>query len=346
MTRESNSQYEPSHRHSRAFWFFMILIAVILAGGGMMLHKYNLARQTAKKIYSPTGITKARDADATLKQGKPISVLLLGTDTGALGRSFKGRTDTMIIMVLNPKSQKMTLVSLPRDAEVTVAGFEDQAPYKINAAYAFGGPGTAVKTVQNYLNVPIDYYMTINMGGLENMVNAVGGIDLKPIRTFSYGGCHFVKGKMTHMNGKMALQYCRMRHEDPLGDYGRQTRQRQVMMKLASKSTNIKSLLSNQFMHTIGKQAQTDLSFNDLKTLGLKYRKATHHMKSTHLQGNGTDINGQDFEVVPQTEKQRVTDLLRKSLELQPAQTGTADSSAQNYQAGSQQQYSQPANTY
>ena len=77
------------------------------------------------------------------------------------------------------------------------------------------------------------------------------------------------------MNGPKALAYVRMRHEDPLGDYGRQTRQRQVLMKVALKSSHVSNLLNQKFLNTISKQMQTDLSFDDLLALGTKYRVAT-----------------------------------------------------------------------
>ena len=101
----------------------------------------------------------------------------------------------------------MTLISLPRDAAVTVSDHEEEGVAKLNSAYTYGGPKAAIKTVQNYLNIPIDYYMLVNMGGLSNMVNAVGGIDIKPLLTFKYY-YNFTKDKLTHMNGDMALQYC------------------------------------------------------------------------------------------------------------------------------------------
>ena len=76
---------------------------------------------------------------------------------------------------------------------------------KLTLPYAYGGAKTALKTVQKYLNVPIDYYATINMGGLENLINAVGGLDIKPLITFSYDNQSFTKDQTTHMNGKRGL---------------------------------------------------------------------------------------------------------------------------------------------
>ena len=246
----------------------------------------------------------------------------MGTDTGALGRDFKGRTDTIMVAVLNPKKKTMTVVSLPRDAKVEVSGYESEYPSKLNSAYFYGGSGTAVKTVQNYLNVPIDFYATINMGGLERLIDSVGGLDIKPLLTFTYDNQSFVKDEETHMDGARALAYVRMRYTDPQGDYGRQARQRQVLTQLAFKGSHLTSLINQKFLSTISKQMVTDLTFDDLLVLGSKYRVATHNMVTDHLAGQPDQENGESFEVPTTKERQRITNLLRKALGLKHAQTG------------------------
>lgn len=308
----------------KAIFFWLLLTLVIVLGiSGHVLHEHYLnARKAADSVYAPNSVKKQRDVTQLLKKGKPISILLMGTDTGALGRSFKGRTDTMMVCVLNPKDKTMTLVSLPRDALVAINGYEQYYPSKLNSAYAYGGSATAVKTIQKYLNVPIDFYATINMGGLEGLINAVGGVDIKPLLSFSFAGYNFVKGKKTHMNGTEALQYCRMRDQDPLGDYGRQNRQRQVIMALAFKGVQLNSLLNDDFLNSLSKQLRTDLSFSNMVSLNMKYRIATHHMKSTHLQGTTQVIGDADFEVASRKNKQEITNVLRKALDLPHAETG------------------------
>ncbi len=322
-------KHRPPHHRLKGcfFWFLLIIVIVLVTGTNLIYHKYRTAHSTVNTIYHGAGIQKARDTERILKKGRPVSILLMGTDTGALGRKFKGRTDTLVIAVLNPMTSTMTLVSLPRDTKIAIYGHESDFPSKLNAAYAYDGSASALRTVQKYLNVPVDCYATINMGGLENMVNAVGGVDVTPALTFSYGGYSFTKGTKVHLNGKRALAYVRMRYSDPKGDYGRQERQRQVLMSLAMHATKPQSLLNDKFLNTVSRQLTTDLKFNDLLLVAAKYRKATHHMDSTHLQGDPQMDNGQSFEVPEPTEKQRITDLLRKALELTPAQTGNTLSS-------------------
>ncbi len=302
----------------------VILLLALLAGGTAYgMHKYESLKNTVKSSYKASGVKKLRNVDAQLSAKKPISILLMGTDTGALGRTFTGRTDSMMVVTINPKTDKTTITSIPRDTAVNIPGYEDYGVSKINAAYAYGKSKTAITTVQQMLNVPIDFYAIINMGGMEKIINEVGGVTLTPTLSFSYGGYTFKKGVKTHMNGKKALAYSRMRDDDPKGDYGRQTRQRKVIMALLKKSGSVSTLLNEKFISSLTKQTQTDLTFNDLTALATNYLSATKHIKTTHLQGTSETINSQSMEVASKSELQRVTNYIRNGLSLEYKKTGT-----------------------
>jgi len=227
------------------------------------------------------------------------------------------------VVTINPKTDKTTITSIPRDTAITIPGYEDYGISKINAAYAYGKSKTAITTVQQMLNVPIDFYAIINMGGMEKIIDEVGGVTVTPTLSFSYGGYTFKKGVKTHMNGKQALAYARMRDDDPQGDYGRQTRQRKVIMALLAKSGSVSTLLNEQFISSLTKQTQTDLTFNDLTALATNYLSATKHIKTTHLQGTSETINSQSMEVASKSELQRVTNYIRNGLSLAYKKTGT-----------------------
>ena len=249
-----------------------------------------------------------------LEQKRPVSILLLGTDTGALGRDYKGRTDTMMIMTLNPKTKTTTIVSLPRDMKVNLPGYPQYSPAKINAAYTYGGVKESINTIQNHFNIPIDYYVLVNMGGLEKAINQVGGVDVKSPLTFDYEGAHFTKGETYHLNGSKALKFSRMRYDDPEGDYGRQQRQRLVITALLKKSVSYKTVLNRSFLRSVSDSSQTDLTFNDMIRLARSYRDTNEHIVQDHAQGRGQNEDGQAFEVVPTSEQQRINNLLQNSL--------------------------------
>ncbi|WP_236008148.1 LCP family protein [Levilactobacillus andaensis] len=311
-------------RHPIRNIIIVLLLALIAGGTAYGMNKYQNIKSTVKTTYKASGATKLRNASAVLKAKKPVSILLLGTDTGALGRNFKGRTDSMMVVTINPKTNKTTITSIPRDTAVNVPGFADYGVAKINAAYAWGQSKTAITTVQKMLNIPIDFYAIINMGGMEKIIDEVGGVTVKPTLSFSYGGYTFKKGVKTHMNGKKALAYSRMRDDDPKGDYGRQTRQRKVIMALLNKSGSVSSLLNEDFISSLTKQTQTDLTFDDLTALATNYRKATQtkNISTTHIQGSSATINSQSMEVASKSELQRVTNYIRKALGLSQATTG------------------------
>lgn len=356
--KDNNNDFEPvysrradkkphykkkNHRRRRIIGWSIFFVLLIALGGGLVwgYGAYKSAKSTFKQTYDSTNVAKARNVSSVIQQGKPLSILLLGTDTGALGRHDTGRTDTMIIASVNPKKKTIHLTSIARDTKVVVPG--DTQPYeKINAAYTIGGAGTAVKTVQNLLDVPIDFYAIINMGGLEKMVNAVGGVDVTPPLTFKYGAANVVKGKKVHLNGREALDYSRMRDDDPLGDYGRQARQRQIIKKLVMKGLNITSLPRyKSILSSLSGNMKTDMTFDDMIAIRAKYGDATHHIKSQTLQGENAMIDGLSYQVVPQSELLKVSNDVRaslglaKSAKLQTSQTNTDDGLGADTQSSS-----------
>lgn len=311
-------------KHTLRNIILIVLLVLIVGGAAYGMERYRSVKSTVNSSFKASGVSKQRNVSQQIKNKKPISILLLGTDTGALSRTYKGRTDSMMIVTLNPSTNKTTVTSIPRDTAVTIPGFEGRAPSKINAAYAWGSSKTTIKTVQDMLNVPIDFYALINMGGMKKVINEVNGVDVVPTLSFKYEGYTFKKGVKTRMDGAKALAYSRMRYDDPNNDYGRQTRQRSVLMALVKKSGSISTLLNQSFLDSLSSQVQTDLSFDNLTELAKNYRSSDKTVTETHLQGNGEELNGQDMEVMHRKELQRVTNYIRRALMLSHKSTGSA----------------------
>lgn len=293
----------------------IIILVIFLGAGSTFAYMYHQAQKIVKVSYVPTHAKKLRPAGPLIDNKRPISVLLLGTDTGAEGRDYKGRTDTMMLMTLNPTQKTTNIISIPRDMEVTIPGFSQYAPSKINAAYAYGSAGTAITTVQAVIKNPVDFYVLINMGGLEKVINDAHGVDVVSPLTFNFAGYQFTKGHKYHMDGKMALQFSRMRHEDPLGDYGRQNRQRLVLMALIKELKKPSNITNTKLLTEFAKNVQTDLTFNQIQALLFNYRDAADHVIQDHIQGQGQMINGQSFEVVSTTEQNRIASEISENLQ-------------------------------
>ncbi|RRG08379.1 MAG: LytR family transcriptional regulator [Lactobacillus sp.] len=313
------------HHHKRHTVRNVVLVIIgvlIIAGGAFAAVAWKNISSMTSGMYQSSGATKQRNAAAVLSGKKPVSILLLGTDTGDLGRDYKGRTDTMIIMTINPKTKKTTMTSIPRDMYVNLPDYPKYSPAKINAAYAFGGVKESINVVQKEFNVPIDYYVLVNMGGLKKAINQVGGVDVTSPLTFTYNGSSFTAGKSEHMNGQTALNFSRMRYDDPKGDYGRQERQRLVITALLRKSISYKTVLNKSFLDSISNESKTDMTFSQMTKLALNYRNAAKTVKSDNVQGTGKMISGQSFQMVSTSERQAASNNIRDNLGLKRVNLG------------------------
>ncbi|MDR2661274.1 MAG: LCP family protein [Lactobacillaceae bacterium] len=322
-------------RNSLLITFGLLSTAVV----GLFVFAFFNTKGAIDKTHINLNMKKQRNVDSVLNSGKPISILLMGTDTGELGRDYTGRTDSLVVVTINPAKKQTMMVSIPRDSMISVLGNPEVFPQKINAAYEYstgpegfdgkGHPESTIKLIQKWLNIPIDYYALVNMSALEKVVDQIGGVDIVPPFTFDYEGVHFEGGKTQHVNGYEALKFVRMRYDDPEYDYGRTKRQRILLEAIAKNVTKIASKIVNKkFLDSIANNANTDLTFNDMLALVSKYNKAVKNIKSDHLQGVSYNFQPNDggsaisFEQIPQDEKQRITNLIRKNLGLKKAKTG------------------------
>ena len=251
-----------------------------------------------------------------LEAGEPVSILLLGVDTGDLGRTEQGRSDSMVVVTINPHTQKTTLLSIPRDTYTEIVGYGTSD--KINHAYAFGGTAMSINTVQQMLDIPIDFYVMVNMAGIQEIVDAVGGITVESPLTFNQNGYDFVQGT-NQLDGEAALAFARMRYEDPAGDTGRQGRQRQVIEAVIRKLATPETLLNYQaVLETLSANMQTSFQLSDFYTLqNQDYLGAVGNIEQQQLGGTGDMMNDIYYNFVDEAELTRVRDLLQIELELE-----------------------------
>ncbi|WP_297950656.1 LCP family protein [uncultured Lactobacillus sp.] len=268
---------------------------------------------------------------AKIANRQPISILVLGVDQGIEGRHDRGNSDTMILATANPQKNSATMTSIPRDTLADIKGDpgDKYFMFRVNSAYEIGGHESSMKTVSSMLNVPINYYLEVNMKALKSLVNAVGGVDVNVPFDFSYDWCDFHKGKQ-HLNGRHAVAYVRMRKEDPRGDYGRQMRQRQVIEAIAHKAMSVNTISNyRQLVDVFNKYVKTNLTFNDMLSLALNYRGCMKNMKSSYIQGHDAWIDGSSIQVASTKELQKTSDRVRKNLNL-PTQTLNNEETRQN----------------
>lgn len=216
-----------------------------------------------------------------IKNAKPFSVLILGIDEEEEGLT---RSDTIIVATLNPQTESMKLISIPRDTFITLPNGRSE---KINAAYASGGALLAREMVSDYLDIPLDFYAALDFDGLVELVDAVDGIVVRPEFEFSWDGYDFPKGPQT-IDGKAALAYSRMRKKDPRGDFGRQDRQKEVIVSILNKLNSTKSVTNfNQILTSISPHLKTNARSEQMIGMALSYASVLNNVEQMKLDGEG-----------------------------------------------------------
>lgn len=279
-----------------------------------------LSKKTYKKIGEETNVIEATE---------PLTILLMGVDTGNVERTdpWAGNSDSMILLTVNPKTKKTTMMSLERDILTKIETGNGQVQEaKLNAAYANGGAELAISTIQKMMNIHIDRYVMINMQGLVQLVDAVGGIEVNntfdfPISIEDNEPEYTAKvepGKQT-INGDQALVYARMRYQDPEGDYGRQKRQREVIKKVVEKVLSLNSVSHYQaILKAVSSNMQTNIAL-DSKSIPqlLGYQDAFKNIKSEQLRGEDATLpDGGSYQLVTSEHLLSMQNLIRKSLGL------------------------------
>lgn len=263
---------------------------------------------------------------------KPISLLLLGVDTGSDGRIDRGLSDSMMVATLNPKNKQTFVYSIPRDSLAEIkANASKKNVQKINAAYEIGKSSVAKKTVSAFLDIPIDYTITVDMGALKELVNFVGGVTVKTDIDVSFDGQTISKGTH-HLNGKEALAYTRMRYQDPRGDYGRQLRQQEVLMQVVKKIQTPQYFIRiPTILNKLGSHINTDLTTEQIEQLVKDYHQCTHRIVTKQLIGRAAWINGSSYQIIPTNTLQEASDQIRKKIGLKPKELHNIETKLNEY---------------
>ena len=287
-------------------------LLILIVAGSWAYSIWNSLSTAVDTMYTPVEReTDKRNDSLTLTKKEPFSVLLLGVDER---ENDSGRSDTMIVLTVNPNQKSIKMLSIPRDTRTEIIGKNKDD--KINHAYAFGGATMAMDTVENFLDIPIDYYVKINMEGFQDIVNAVGGITVNNDLEFTSGDTHFDRGQL-ELDGKEALAWSRMRYEDPNGDFGRQGRQRQIVEGVLKKGASFSSLTNyREIFNALGNNIQMNLTFDEMMDIQKNYRAAIGNVEEMSVAGEGTKIDGIYYYLVPDEEKENIQNTLKQHLSL------------------------------
>ena len=267
-------------------WVFGILVILAIVAVVYVAAKIFI---TGNKIHNPLdrNHSELRDKKVSLNDGDPFTIALFGVDSDA-DRKKKGggeRSDSIMILSINPKTKKTEIVSIPRDTRAEIVG--RGTTEKIAHAYAYGGPNMAVKSLEKLMNVPIDHYATIDMDGLHNMIDSIGGVDVVSNDTFTVDGVRFTKGQQI------------------------------VLEAMANKIASPSSITHfNSLMNEIQNNVKTDLTLGDLNTIRSNYKDANDTINKHQLSGQGgIQSDGLYYFIPSEQSKAESTKLLKDNLE-------------------------------
>lgn len=284
-------------RRRKRRYVSLIVIGLFLLAALISLALY-------RSFGSRIGLFSDGEDELTDLPGDRVTFLVMGVDKrpGDVGRS-----DSMIVVSYDPSAHRIAMLSLPRDTWVEIPGFGYD---KLNHSYAFGGEELTVRTVQRFLGIPIDHYVTVSFNGFEQVVDALGGIDIDAEKRMYYydpfdtgmgeGGLMIdIQPGLQHMDGETALKYARFRMDEE-GDLGRIRRQQQVVKAIMEKAKT-PSVIARlpQLISALADTVDTDLSVSEMVQLasGAKEALSTPLISGT-VQGTNRNMDGVSYQVV------------------------------------------------
>ncbi|MBP3966979.1 LCP family protein [Paenibacillus lignilyticus] len=198
-----------------------------------------------------------------------VNILIMGGDNRGLKKSETARSDSMMVVSVDPVTKKAHLFSVLRDTYVDIEGHEDG---RINTALALGGPNLAMKTIGGLLGLDIQYYVYTDFEGFKSLIDAIGGIqNFEVEKNMNYVDnadgnrydIHLKKG-IQDLDGTTALQYVRFRH-DAMSDFTRTERQRKLLNAVADKMKNGWNLLKmKKIVDSIQPYVESNIDVSDM----------------------------------------------------------------------------------
>ncbi|WNC16566.1 LCP family protein [Brevibacillus brevis] len=255
-----------------------------------------------------------RDLLTAAEPLKPFLLLLLGVDSRD-GES--ARSDTIMLAAIHPEKQSAYLISIPRDSYMQLSG---KGYDKVNHAMAYGGPKLVKETLEKFLDVKIDRYLSVDFEGFRQIVDELGGVSIDVKKRMKYSDPSDdtyidIQPGLQTLTGEQALDYARYRKSD-LGkedsDYQRINRQQEIIRALAAKGASVQAYAKAfSLMEIVGNHVKTDLTDEEIAALLLAYGDPTPNVIRTDT------LVGQDeriwhngilgwYHLVPGTERERV----------------------------------------
>ncbi|MFW5992112.1 MAG: LCP family protein [Halanaerobiaceae bacterium] len=244
-----------------------------------------------------------------------LNILIVGYDSEIHGPS---RADTIILTSIDLDTGQTGALFIPRDTRLEIPGYGKN---RINAAHAFGGIELVIQTLEQFLNVPVDYYMETDFDGFARIIDTMGGIKInieKPLHYVDRAGDLYIDlpaGERV-LNGEEALQYVRYR-EETYGDIGRVRRQQKFIKSLMDKALSPEIIIKLPSIYKeVNNTVKTNIPFQDISPfLHLLKDMDLENIKTTMVPGEPKYINGASYWLADREELEIMVNKLIRSKE-------------------------------
>ena len=279
-------------------WTVPVLLAALVVGGVALAYEPEgeQARGPERLETSRTSWVQGMFSGGERVEGGPFNVLVLGADERPESEEEGSRTDTIMLVRVDPKTGDIRLLSVPRDLLVEVAPGEEN---RINAAYNFGGIDQTVAAFEEYSGVDVDHYAVVDFEGFRDVINAMGGVEVDVADEVppKYG----IEDGLQTLNGQQALFYARYRGT-AAGDLDRIKRQQQLVAALRSQAFSLSTVEQlPTLLRVANRNVQTDLDLGQGVTLArvLVKRGPNSQMTAQQLQGDPETLENGDQVLIP-----------------------------------------------
>ncbi len=248
--------------------------------------------------------------------GNRINILLVGIDDGDVSnpKTSPHRSDSMLLMGVHKSTGGVSLLSIPRDTRVAIPGHSSAD--KFGHSFAYGGVELTIATIQDFLKIPVHYYVVADWQGFIRIVDALGGVDLHVEADMRYEDPYAnlkidLKKGFQHLNGHQAGQYVRFRH-DEMGDIGRVARQQKFLKALATQAIRPGNLIRiPQILAIVRESVQTNMTPWTFQQVFVAIPSLKgNQIQSDMIPGNFANIGGVSYWAPDRTETAKVVNRL------------------------------------
>ncbi len=276
-----------TYRSLREKWWFFLLKLPVYLGIGYLSLILLLSTALSRALVLEFLITLM---PKTKLNG--VNVLVMGIDN----TKDVQRSDTIMVMHLDAEKNRIGVLSIPRDTRVNIPTV---GLTKINHAYAYGGVPLLKRTVTEFLGIPVDYYIKVNLAGVQNLVDEMGGLDVNIPKNMYYvdqaGDLYIDLKKGTqHINGQQSVQFLRFRHDEG-ADLTRIQRQQVFIKSFANKVIDLTSDADLPVVVSkLSMAIETDMSNKEMAGLAVQFRDAIQasRVDTGTVPGSVTIISG------------------------------------------------------